>query len=196
MTGVLLNARRPVRWCTAGVLAVMAMSAAISAETTQGITPPRISVDYDAAAQTVRVLASIDIPAPRPVVWRVMNDCTYAFRIVSGLKTCRILEMTRSGDIREHVINPAFPLPEIRSVFRSDYIEPRLIRFRQITGDYVHSNGEWRLELLGTGTRVVYDAALALTIPLPAMLIRAKIRSDFLVTLRALRREAVAAAAK
>lgn len=196
MTGPRLSARHPVRWCTAGAFALMAMSAAIPAETIQGTEPPRISVNYDDSTQIFRVLASIDIPAPRPVVWRVMNDCTSALRIVAGLRSCRIIEKTSSGDTREHVISPAFPLPEIRNVFRSVYIQPRLIRFQQITGDYVHSKGEWRLELAGSGTRVVYDAALTLTIPLPALLIRSKIRSDFLATLRALRREAVEAIAK
>ncbi len=183
--------------CFACAVAMTATSAALSAEAIAGPAPlPQISVTYDETKQAVRVIASIDIPAPRAVVWRVMNDCAHALRIVAGLASCRILNSTSSSDTREHIIKPTFPLPEIRHVFRAHYSPPRLVRFRHISGDYVRSNGEWRLEMSGIGTRVVYDAALNLTVPLPALLVRWKIRNDFLATLRALREEAVTAAAQ
>jgi len=169
--------------------------AALSSGARAASDDPNIHVALDPARNAAEIRASIDIPAPPAIVWRVMIDCARAYKIVSGLVACRILEASADGsnDVREHVIDPGFFLPHFRNRFRSDYLPRRLIRFRRISGDFKVADGEWRLEprVGGQATRVAYHAHLALFAPVPGVLVRAGIRHDFPNVLRALRREAL-----
>lgn len=156
---------------------------------------PRINVTLDQKNNAAEIRASILIPATPRIVWRVMVDCGRAFRIIAGLVTCRVLESSSDGtsDLREHVIDKGFPLPRLRNVFRSHYELYRFIRFARTDGDLRVSDGLWRLEPKDSGntTLVSYHARIALKTPLPGIIVRAGIRTDFPEVLRALRREAL-----
>ena len=124
-----------------------------------------------------------------------MVDCSRALRIVTGLESCRVIERSADGtwDVREHVISVNILLPRVRNVFRSEYEQNRLIRFRRVDGDLRVSDGEWRLQPLagGTATRVTYRAHVALSVPVPGPLVRAAIRYDIPNMLAALRRQSL-----
>jgi Polyketide cyclase / dehydrase and lipid transport len=162
--------------------------------------PPEVNVDYDEDASAARVTAAIDISAPPQIVYEVMLDCSLALRIVSGLESCRVIERSADGawDVREHIIAINILLPRIRNVFRSDYDRNRSIRFRRVDGDLKLSDGEWRLQPLagGTATRVTYRSHVALSAPVPGLLVRAAIRYDIPGMLLALRRESLQGRAK
>jgi uncharacterized protein YndB with AHSA1/START domain len=154
-----------------------------------------IDVRADPQGATGLIQAVVDIPAPPQRVWQVMVDCERSKRTIPSLKTCRVTERAADGlfDVREHVVQWIWPLPSVRSVFRSDYQPFQRIAFRKIEGDLELLEGEWRLEPLsgGTATRLSYRARITPGWPVPGELVRSAIEADVPNTLAALRREAV-----
>lgn len=150
-----------------------------------------------AAGDAVAIKASIEIAAPRAKVWAIMTDCARALRFVPGLKSCRVLKRDPAGrwDIREHKVSWMWFLPDVISVFRSDYEPPKRLRFHRIGGTLKRSEGEWRLETMdgGRATRVSYDATVAADIPAPQFVVEAALKRDIAKILRALRRECISA---
>ena len=80
-------------------------------------------------------------------------------------------------------------------MFRSEYDEPREIRFKRVGGDLPVLEGTWTLLPLanGTRTRLVYMARLGITTVVPTAILRGLIRSEVTSTLEDLRAEAVRA---
>jgi hypothetical protein len=125
-----------------------------------------------------------------------MLDCARAPAFVPKLKACSVVEgdAARGSDIREHRL--AGPFGTVRNVFRSTYVRERSITTARVGGDLKVAEGVWRLQPIdgGAGTRVAYDSRLALNAPVPGAMVRGALRKDTLLVLRALRREAIAAA--
>ncbi len=140
--------------------------------------------------------AVIDIPAPQEAVWKVLTDCDNAGKVFSGLKTCRIVSAEAGGktDVREHVISWSRLLPNLRSVFRSQYDAPNSIAFARTDGDLKELKGEWRLETLADTktTRLHYAAQIVVGIPVPSALVRAALENDMPKSMKAIRQAAVA----
>lgn len=156
-----------------------------------------VDVHVDEAQDAANVAAVADIAAKPETVWAVMTDCERAPRFVPDLVSCRVLERDPAGawDIREHIIDWTWFLPNIRNVFRSDYEAPHRLRFKRVDGDLRLSEGEWRLEPLngGAATRVYYTAMLSPNSWVPASFALSSVRSDVPKILRALRRECTSA---
>ena len=182
------------------VLALAALLTAAAAAPASGADTPEnlfIKSEPDPSGGAAgRVQGGIDIPAPPAAVWRVMLDCPKALRIVPKLKSCTIVEgdATAGSDVREHRI--AGPLGMVRHVFRSTYVPLRSITTTRVAGDLKLAEGVWRLQPMdgGRATRVSYDSRLAISAPVPGGFVRSAMRRDTPQVLRALRREAVAAA--
>ena len=153
-----------------------------------------ISVSPDPQGATGLIEATIDIEAASSTVWAIMLDCESSKRIIPSLKSCRVLRGTPDGrsDVREHVVQWIWPLPPVRSVFRSDYIPFQRIAFQLVEGDLAYLKGSWTLEplLQGTATRLSYRARITPGWPVPGPLVRSAIEADVPKTLVALRREA------
>lgn len=151
----------------------------------------------DEAEGAARVSAVIDIAAPPEAVWAVMTDCDRAPKFVPDLVSCRILESDPNGawDVREHIIDWAWFLPNVRNVFRSEYEPPRVLRFKRVDGDMARSEGEWRLEPRNgrAGTRLFYMALLSPKSWIPPSMALSSVRSDVPKVLSALRRECTGA---
>ena len=152
-----------------------------------------VEAKVDEAEEAARVSAVVDIAATPQAVWDVMVDCARAPKFVPDLVSCRILERDPNGawDIREHIIDWAWFLPNIRNVFRSDYEPPRVLRFKRVDGDMARSEGEWRLEPTngGAGTRLFYSALLLPKSWIPPSMALSSVRGDVPKILKALRRE-------
>lgn len=150
-----------------------------------------VEPDTDGGAGIVR--AAIDIAAPPPKVWAAMVDCERTPHFVAGLESCHVLSRSADGssDVREHRIRWAWPLPEVRSVFRSDYIPYSSIRFSRLDGDLRALEGAWHLEPIDRGgeTRLTYEAHIDPGLPLPGALVRGVIASDVEKVLSSLRAE-------
>lgn len=138
--------------------------------------------------------AAIDVAAPPARLWSVMLDCQRALIFIEGLKSCRVLERgpNDAWDIREHKSKWLAILPELRSVFRSDYKANSEIKFRRVEGDIRFLEGQWKLEPLagGTATRLTYRARIGISAPVPGFMLRAALESDVPKRLKALRAEA------
>lgn len=130
---------------------------------------------------SARVEAAIDIAATPEQVWRTMTDCKNAYRLITNLKSCRIVQgdMAKGWDVREHVTKSGL-IPSMRIVFRSDYTAYSGITFKLVEGDLKVEQGEWRLVPLrnGTATRVIYENRLALNLPVPQGLLADSLRKD------------------
>ena len=153
-----------------------------------------VSVRPDPQGATGLIEAAIDIAVPPQKLWAVMLDCERAKRFIASLTSCRILEQSADSrsDVREHIVQWIWPLPAVRSVFRSSYTPYERIAFERIEGDLALMQGEWRLEPLrgATATRLFYRARITPGWQLPDGLVRAAIETDVPKTLTALRREA------
>jgi uncharacterized membrane protein len=185
-------------WMGLRATAILLLFGALMAQTAAAADAeaPTVTVAA-AAADTVEIRASIVIAAPRPEVWAIMTDCTRATRFIPGLQSCRILERDPAGhwDIREHRISWMWFLPDVLSVFRSDYDAPARLRFHRISGTLKRSDGDWRLDAIdgGQATRVFYDATLSADIPAPQFMVEEALKRDIATVLRRLRRECMKA---
>ena len=152
-----------------------------------------VNVAADDRGAAGRIEAAVDIPAPPPVVWRVMLNCTRAVRYVTGLESCRVIEADPAGrwDVREHKVNLLTLVPRIRNVFRSDYEPYRTIKFSRVDGDLSTLEGAWTFEPIrdGAATRLRYQARIGLSAPIPDFMVRSAIDSDLPRMLKALRQE-------
>ncbi len=152
----------------------------------------RVSED-EAGEADGRIEAAIEIPAAPDKIFAVMLDCQRALRFLAGLTACRVLETSKDGrsDVREHRSKWLSILPETVSVFRSDYVPGREIRFEKVRGDLRFLKGSWRLEPLkgGAATRVFYDVRVGISTPIPGFMIRGALEQDVPKLLRALRGE-------
>lgn len=150
-----------------------------------------VKISPDSGGADGRVEAVIDIAAPRARVWSVMLDCARAPSFMPALKSCTVLSSDPNGasDVREHRTSWSELFPDMRSVFRSDYIKETSIRFTRVDGDLKFLEGDWRLEPLENGkrTRLHYRARIGIAWPVPSFLIRNALERDvplFLETLR------------
>ena len=130
---------------------------------------------------SARVEAAIDIAATPQKVWRTMTDCRNAYRLITNLKSCRVVQgdMAQGWDVREHITKGGL-VPGLRIVFRSDYTAYSDISFKLVEGDLKVEQGEWRLVPLrnGTATRVIYRNRLALKLPVPQGLLADGLKKD------------------
>ena len=140
-----------------------------------------------------RALALIEIARPPAAVWAVMLDCDRTLKFIARLRACRVTAADPAGrwDVREHVVDWLWPLPSVRSVFRSEYEPFTLIRFRRIEGTLKSLEGSWRLQPIreGRATRLTYEAHIDPGLPVPGVLMRSAIENELRDTLAGLRRE-------
>lgn len=195
-----------LRVCAARLLAAASLACAgLSAPAASGEEPsarPESHVDRGEAiaivsqaadGDGVHVTAAVEIALPAAEVWPVMTSCDRAPTFVPGLVSCRILERDPSGawDIREHVSSPGWLLPNVRTVFRSEYVPNQRVSFARVAGDLSRSEGEWRLTELngGNSTRVSYVADVNYDTMLPGFMLRSHLQDQMVRVLSALRRE-------
>jgi hypothetical protein len=151
---------------------------------------PSVQVTADTGGAAGLIRGSVDIDAPPAIVWKVMVDPDSTSRLMANIKSCRIVQRDPAGhwDIREQ-ISKGGVLPGVRTVLRSDYMPPYLIRFHRVDGDIKVLEGEWRLTPLdgGSRTRVSYESRVTSPFPAPGPIVRAVLRRDMPQTLANLR---------
>ena len=149
-----------------------------------------------ADGEGVHVTAAIEVPVAPALVWSIMTSCERAPSYVPGLLSCRVVAADPAGqwDIREHVSSPGWLLPDMRTVFRSEYEPPRRVSVSRVSGDLARSDGEWRLEARngGSHTRVTYAADVQYDTALPGFMLRRHLRDQMVRVLTALRQECIA----
>jgi hypothetical protein len=139
--------------------------------------------------------AAVDVRAPASRIWALLTDCAEAPRLVTFIKACRVVDgpgPAGGWDLREDQIQPAFFLPPLRALFRSEFEGERRIRFRCTSASQLKlCEGEWRLEPTPDGAvRVTYASAVAAPYPLPDFIIRTVLAAEMADSMRTLRRRA------
>lgn len=141
-----------------------------------------------------QVDATMIVPAPAAAVYSALTECVRAPEVFPSLKSCRVIETDpgRAWDIREHkVASWASFLPDMSTVFRSEYVPNRSISFRLLSGDLQHLDGAWRLEPVKGGTRVTYEARVGFHALVPSFLVRQSLAGDVPKFMAAIRDESV-----
>jgi len=161
--------------------------------------PPTVEVRPDSHGASGLVRGQVDIDATPEAVWKILIDCAQVPHLMVGVKFCHVLQRDPGGkwDLREQVTNASL-LPGVRTVIRSDYDEPRSVRFHRTDGDFKILEGEWRLEPLdgGVRTRVYYESRMDAPFAAPNALVRMVLRADMPKTLSNLRTACEASAAR
>lgn len=128
-----------------------------------------------------QVDATMLIPAPAAAVYSALTECARAPQVFPSLKSCRVIEAdpSKAWDVREHrVASWASFLPDMSTVFRSEYVSDRSISFRLLSGDVQHLDGFWLLEPVKGGTKVTYQARVGFHALVPSFLVRQSLKSD------------------
>jgi hypothetical protein len=150
-------------------------------------------VAADGPGATGVIHGMVEIDARPEKVWKVMNDCVMARRMIAGLIVCRIVQTGPGGawDVREQVTKGNVFMPDLHNTYHNDYTPFSLIRFRRVGGDMKVLHGEWRLVPLdgGARTRVVYENHVEANFAGPAGLVREALRRDTPKVLANLKRE-------
>jgi ribosome-associated toxin RatA of RatAB toxin-antitoxin module len=181
--------------CAASVLALMAVVAA-HGSAQANVEPGQPVVRVTAAEGPIdgQVDATMFVPAPAAAVYSALTECARAPEVFPTLKSCRVIEAdpARTWDVREHkVASWASFLPDMSTVFRSEYVPNRSISFRLISGDLQHLDGGWRLEPVKGGTRVTYEARVGFHALVPSFLVRQSLAGDVPKFMAAIRDESM-----
>jgi len=154
---------------------------------------PYVEVRSDPGGDGGMIRASIEIAAPPEVVFQVVTDCDLAPKMVTSLKSCRILKRDPAGrwDVREQVSKMTL-LPSVRNVFRSEYDPPHHVSFHRVDGDLRVYDGDWWIEPVEGGSRVTYESRVSTPFRVPGPLARWGMRMQVPQALQALRRESLA----
>jgi ribosome-associated toxin RatA of RatAB toxin-antitoxin module len=155
---------------------------------------PVVSVTPGSGKIDGEVMASMIVAAPAAAIYSALTECAKAPEVFPSLKSCRVVESQagQSWDIREHkVASWASFLPDMRTVFRSEYVPNRSIVFRLVAGDLQHLDGGWQLEPVNGGTRVTYEARVGFNAFIPGFLVRQSLTADVPKFMAAIRDESV-----
>ena len=139
----------------------------------------------------INVFGAIDIYQNAESIWAVMIDCDAQLNIIPKLKSCEILDThpKEKWDARKQVVKLGFPLPNVRSEFRSDYTPFERIDISGTGGDLSYLKGEWRLTSLSDDrTRLTYRAQMKSRLPVPRSFVRDAVRKDMPLILNNLKR--------
>ena len=181
--------------CAASLLALIAAAAA-APSALANVDPGEPVVRVTAAEGPIdgQVDATMIVPAPAAAVYSALTECVRAPEVFPSLKSCRVIEADPASgwDIREHkVASWASFLPDMSTVFRSEYVPNRSISLRLLSGDVQHLDGVWRLEPVDGGTRVTYEARVGFHALVPSFLVRQSLAGDVPKFMAAIRDESV-----
>lgn len=125
-----------------------------------------------------RARRSIVVAAPPEVVYDVVADVERYGEWTSELKSVTVLERDADGRPLEVEFRAGAFGRSATYTLRYDYARaPREIEWRQVDGDLTSVlDGRYRFDPVEGGTRVTYDLAVELRVPIPAF-VRARAAS-------------------
>lgn len=166
------------------------ITAASKADLMSGKALANVSKEMNGDMKTAFIQGAILIPAPPETVWAVFNDCERAPSYVPGLKKCEILEtnIEEKWEVRRHISKHSAFLPKITSVFRSEYVYPKSIKFSKVDGNMAMNEGVWQLQSIENGQKTIltYSAHVASKSVLPDKMVRKAMKSNIPKVLRAI----------
>jgi len=128
-------------------------------------------------------VGGIDIMTSAANVYDIMLDCSRAMEISTDIRTCDVLETAHDGswDVRKQKFSIGKFLPKIKTTFRTHYSAgPNggyVMQIEKVSGDLKVQEGRWDIIALGPNqTRVIYQAAIKPSIPIPGKVIRKQVK--------------------
>lgn len=150
--------------------------------------------DRDRAHKPTISKGGIDIMVPAADVFSIMLDCDRMTEVSPDIRDCEVVETTDDGswDIRKQKFAVSPLLPKFKTTFRTDYTvtpgQSYVMQVEKISGDLKVQEGRWDIIALGPDeTRVIYQAALKPSFPIPAKVIRKQVAIGIPDILRNLR---------
>lgn len=145
-------------------------------------------------------VGGIDIMTSASNVYEIMLDCNRAAEISTDIRTCDVLEAAEDGswDVRKQKFSIGKFLPKVKTIFRTHYSHGpnggHVMRIEKVSGDLKVQEGRWDIISLGPNeTRVIYQAAIKPSIPVPGKAIRKQVAKEIPEVLQNLRTIAEAA---
>ncbi len=139
-------------------------------------------------------VGGIDIMTSAENVYKIMLDCGRASEISTDIRGCDVLETAQDGswDIRKQKFAIGKFLPKIKTTFRTHYSTgengSHVMQIEKVSGDLKVQEGRWDIISLGPNkTRVIYQAAIKPSIPIPGKVIRKQVTKGVPDILRNLR---------
>jgi len=139
-------------------------------------------------------VGGIEIMTSAAHVYDIMLDCNRAAEISTDIRSCDVLETALDGswDIRKQKFAIGKFLPKIKTTFRTHYSEGpnggHIMRIEKISGDLKIQEGRWDIIAIGPNqTRVIYQAAIKPSVPIPGKVIRKQVEKgvpEILMNLR------------
>lgn len=124
----------------------------------------------------------IDITAPVSIVYNIMLNCDRMYEVSSDIRECIVMETSddASWDIRKQKFAVSPILPKFNAIFKTEYsgsdAEGRTMVISKISGDLKVQDGRWDIMPLSDNrTRVIYQAAIKPSLPIPAKIIREQV---------------------
>jgi len=124
----------------------------------------------------------IDIMVPAADVFAIMLDCDRMTEVSKDIRQCDVLETSPDGswDIRKQKFAVSPLLPKFKTTFKTNYSTSpnygHIMEIEKISGDLKVQEGRWDIIALGPDeTRVIYQAALKPSLPVPAKVIRKQV---------------------
>jgi len=123
-----------------------------------------------------------------------MLDCARTSEISPDIRACDVLETAPDGswDIRKQKFAIGKFLPKIKTTFRTHYSNGpnggHIMKIEKVSGDLKVQEGRWDIISLGPDqSRVIYQAAIKPSVPIPGKIIRKQVAKgipDILQNLR------------
>jgi len=127
-------------------------------------------------------VGGIDIMTSAATVFEIMLDCGRAAEVSTDIRACDVLDTAEDGswDVRKQKFAIGKLLPKIKTTFRTHYSKGpnggHVMRIEKISGDLKVQEGRWDIISLGPNqTRVIYQAAIKPSIPIPGKVIRTQV---------------------
>lgn len=142
------------------------------------------------------------INAPPARIWSLLADCAGYGKIMPRIKAARVDRRGARSDVCTVTVDMPFPYADLTSTGRSTYHRrgpSRIRRWRQLSGDYVVNEGEWRLTPFRGDlhrTLVVYRVEVLPRAWIPAWIRRAAQRRTLPRTIEMIRRAAATRVAR
>lgn len=136
----------------------------------------------------------IDINVAASEILTIMKDCDLMAKVSPDIRGCEVLEESEDGswDIRKQKFAVSPILPKFKTTFRTNYtsdpVNGYVMKIEKISGDLKVQEGRWDIISLGPNeSRVIYQAALKPSLPIPAKIIRKQVAIGIPDILRSLR---------
>jgi ribosome-associated toxin RatA of RatAB toxin-antitoxin module len=167
----------------AGLLGLLALTAALILCTSVARSADQISVTTSREGDAVRVHARAIVHAPREVIWQTLTDYENLPRFIPGMEKSRVLRRDGNVAVVEQVGGTSllfFTFP-LHVVVRAEEDHPRMLRIRLVSGNLKQLESVYRIETIEGGDQqflLRWTAMMEADLPIPLFVAIRLVRKD------------------